>query len=84
VRGENIEPGQTPNQLPAIVITFYDEKRAAVGEASIGPFSGSFDWRKESDTVRVPLRAREAILRIGLLGATGRLSLDDFTLKAVE
>ncbi len=84
VRGENIEPGQTPNQLPAIVITFYDERRAAVGEASIGPFSGSFDWRKESDTVRVPLRAREAILRIGLLGATGRLSLDDFTLEALE
>ncbi|HEX2475807.1 MAG TPA: protein-L-isoaspartate(D-aspartate) O-methyltransferase [Lacipirellulaceae bacterium] len=83
-RGENVERGQTPNQLPAIVITFYDERRAAVGEASIGPFSGTFDWRKESDTVRVPLRAREAILRIGLLGATGRLSLDDLTLNVAE
>jgi protein-L-isoaspartate(D-aspartate) O-methyltransferase len=84
VRGEDIAQGQTPNQLAAIVITFYDERRAAVGEASVGPFSGTFDWREESDTVRVPLRAREAILRIGLLGATGRLSLDNLTLKATE
>jgi protein-L-isoaspartate(D-aspartate) O-methyltransferase len=82
--GENIERGQTPNQLPAIVITFYDERRAAVGEASVGPFSGTFDWREESGTVRVPLRAREAVLRVGLLGATGRLSLDDLKLQAAE
>jgi protein-L-isoaspartate(D-aspartate) O-methyltransferase len=84
VRGDGIQRGQTPNQLPAIVITFYDERRAAVGEASIGSFSGTFDWREDSETVRVPLRAREAILRIGLLGATGRLSVDDLTLKATE
>jgi protein-L-isoaspartate(D-aspartate) O-methyltransferase len=83
-RGENIERGQTPNQLPAIVITFYDDRRAAVGEASVGPFSGTFDWREENGTVRVPLRAREAVLRIGLLGATGRLSLDDLTLQAAQ
>jgi protein-L-isoaspartate(D-aspartate) O-methyltransferase len=82
VRANDIQRGQTANQLPAIVITFYDERRAAVGEASIGPFSGTFDWREESDTVRVPLRAREAVLRIGLLGATGELSLDDLALKA--
>ncbi|HEY3391080.1 MAG TPA: protein-L-isoaspartate(D-aspartate) O-methyltransferase [Lacipirellulaceae bacterium] len=83
VRGEDIKPGQSPDQLPAVVITFYDEKRAAVGEASTDPFSATFDWRTASKTLRVPLRAREAILRIGLLGATGRLSLDHLTLKAV-
>jgi protein-L-isoaspartate(D-aspartate) O-methyltransferase len=82
VRGEDIQPGQSPNQLPAVVITFYDEKRTAVGEASTDPFSGSFDWRAETKTLRVPLRAREAVLRVGLLGATGRLSLDGLSLKA--
>jgi protein-L-isoaspartate(D-aspartate) O-methyltransferase len=82
VRGDDIQQGQTPNQWPAIVITFYDERRAAVGEGSVGPFTGTFDWREESDTVRVPLRAREAVLRIGLLGATGRLSIDNLTLQA--
>jgi protein-L-isoaspartate(D-aspartate) O-methyltransferase len=84
MRGDDIKPGQSPDQLPAVVITFYDEKRSAVGEASTDPFSGTFDWRTENKTLRVPLRTREAILRIGLLGATGRLSLDDLTLKAAH
>jgi hypothetical protein len=30
----------------------------------------------------VPLRAREAILRIGLLGAVGEVSLDDIRISA--
>ena len=63
------------------MITFYDERRASVGEESIGPFEGTFDWRREQKTLRVPLKAREAILRIGLLGATGQLSLDDLQFR---
>ena len=35
----------------------------------------------EDKSLRVPLRAREAILRIGLLGAVGELSLDDLRLQ---
>ena len=76
-RGKEIGPGQRPDQWPAVVITFYDERRAAVGEESAGQFVGTFPWRSEMKTVRVPLRAREAILRVGLLGATGELALDD-------
>jgi protein-L-isoaspartate(D-aspartate) O-methyltransferase len=80
VRGNNIRPGAKPDQLPMVVITFYDERRQAVSEQSIGPFTGTFPWRKEQKVLRVPLRAREAILRIGLLGAVGELSLDDLRL----
>ena len=82
VRGENIRPGGKPDQLPKVVITFYDDRREAVGEESVGPFSGTFDWRGEDKVLRVPLRAREAILRIGLLGAVGELSLDNLRLEA--
>jgi hypothetical protein len=32
----------------------------------------------------VPLKAREAIFRIGLLGATGELSLDNLKLTATK
>ncbi|HEX5472280.1 MAG TPA: protein-L-isoaspartate(D-aspartate) O-methyltransferase, partial [Lacipirellulaceae bacterium] len=63
---------------------FYDERRAAVGEESVGNFQGTFDWRQESGRVRVPLKAREAIIRIGLLGATGTLSLDDIQLSSTS
>jgi protein-L-isoaspartate(D-aspartate) O-methyltransferase len=77
VRTENIRPGVDNNEWPRIVVTFYDERRATVGEESVGPLVGDFQWREESARVRVPLRAREAILRIGLLGAVGHISFDD-------
>jgi len=83
-RGKDIGPGQRADQWPSVVVTFYDERRATVGEESVGPFAGTFPWRNETQTVRVPLRAREAILRIGLLGATGELALDDLRLSAAR
>jgi protein-L-isoaspartate(D-aspartate) O-methyltransferase len=83
VRGENIEPGPSHNP-PAVIVTFYDERRAAVGEVSIGNFVGTFGWQEQVGILQVPLKAREAILRVGLLGATGELSIDLLRLQALE
>jgi protein-L-isoaspartate(D-aspartate) O-methyltransferase len=84
VRGQDIRPGATNSEWPRIVVTYYDERRATVGEESIGPFVGDFEWREESVRVAVPLRAREAILRIGMLGAVGQISFDDVRLGAAS
>jgi protein-L-isoaspartate(D-aspartate) O-methyltransferase len=81
VRGQNIRPGPQPDDVPRIVITYYDEKRATVGEEELGKFDGTFAWREEKGRLRVPLKAREAIVRIGLLGATGDLSFDGLRLS---
>ncbi len=80
VRGRDIRPGQTARELPAIVISFYDENRATIGEVALGPWRGTFDWQRESKLFRVPRKAREAVLRIGLLGATGEIAFDDLKL----
>jgi protein-L-isoaspartate(D-aspartate) O-methyltransferase len=82
VRGNDIHQSDPKEGWPRIVVTFYDERRATVGEESAGSFSGSFDWRSETGRIRVPLKAREAIIRIGLLGATGELSFDKMELQA--
>ncbi len=76
IQGKNIRPGSRPENVPRIIITFYDDRRSTVGEESVGLFDGTFPWRQETARVPVPLKAREAIIRIGLLGATGELSLD--------
>jgi protein-L-isoaspartate(D-aspartate) O-methyltransferase len=81
VRADNIRPGENANDWPRIVITFYDDRRNVVGEDSIGTFSGTFPWREEVGQIRVPIKARESIIRIGLLGAVGELSLDDLRLQ---
>jgi protein-L-isoaspartate(D-aspartate) O-methyltransferase len=83
VRGKNIGPGSRPSEWPFIVFTFYDDRRGVIDEATIGPFDGTFDWRSRSDTVRVPIKARECVFRIGLLGAVGEISLDDLQLTAI-
>ena len=84
VRGKDIRPGQSPQQLPAIAISFYDENRAIVGGAGLGPWRGTFDWQIERTRISVPPKAREAILRIGLLGAVGEISFDQLELKAAR
>ncbi|HEX6962542.1 MAG TPA: protein-L-isoaspartate(D-aspartate) O-methyltransferase [Lacipirellula sp.] len=83
VRGEDIAAGPDRSQLPALMITFYDERRAVIDSEQLGPWTDSFPWRKEEAEVRVPLAAREAIVRIGLHGATGLLEIDGITVTAV-
>ncbi|MBI2825726.1 MAG: protein-L-isoaspartate(D-aspartate) O-methyltransferase [Planctomycetia bacterium] len=80
VRAKDIQPAV--DQLPMVAITFYDERRATVGVRGLGPWRGTFDWRREHDRVKVPPAAREAIVGIGLLGATGALSMDDLSITA--
>jgi protein-L-isoaspartate(D-aspartate) O-methyltransferase len=80
VRGKNIRPGQRPSEWPMILFTFYDDRRAVIDEARMGPFDGTFEWQERSDFVSVPLKARECIFRIGLLGAVGEISFDDLRL----
>lgn len=84
VRGNQLRPGQTARQMPLLAISFYDENRGYLGDGVVGPWRGTFDWQTERARIAVPIRAREAIIRIGLLGAVGELSVDDIQLTVVE
>ena len=82
VKGETLRYGENRRQWPRLVITFYDEKRDLAGEASLGPWIGSFDWREAKKRLPVPIKAREAIIRVGLLGGIGELHVDEIEVKA--
>ena len=84
VQGKNIRPGQNIQQLPMFIIVFYDERRAVLKTLGIGPWRGTLVWQHEREKFDVPARAREAIVRIGLFGATGEVSFDEVTLKVTE
>jgi protein-L-isoaspartate(D-aspartate) O-methyltransferase len=84
VKGRNVRPGQAPHQLPLLGIVFFDESRAMLGEKTLGPWRGTFDWQMEKKRIEVPGKAREAILRLGMFGAVGDLSVDDVQVKAVR
>ena len=50
-------PARTPQQLPGIIIGFYDENRPLLGpggEAGLGPWHGTFNWQSETKRISVP------------------------------
>ena len=57
-----------------------DDLRRDLGRLEIGPFRGTKDWTRYYKQTRVPLKAREALIRIGLFGGTGEASFDDIRL----
>lgn len=82
VRGEGILPGEHREDMAAIIVVFYDELRHEVGTVGLGPWRGTFPWDYYTATVPVPAKARDAIIRVGLLGATGTMSVDGLEVKA--
>ena len=84
VRGKDLQNGPTPQHRPAVLITFYDQRRAAIDNQKLGTWRGTFDWQPVTAKLRVPPAAREAIVRLGLLGGTGRLEIDELSLQAVS
>jgi protein-L-isoaspartate(D-aspartate) O-methyltransferase len=84
VRARNVRAGQSPQQLPVVGIVFYDENRGMAGEKILGPWHGTFNWQLEKKRIEVPSRAREAIIRIGMFGSVGELSLDDVRISVAK
>ena len=84
VRWEDVVAGPHRNDTPAIVLAFYDKNREQLSTEFFGPFTGTQSWKHYDQTVRVPVGCREAILRVGLFGATGSVSFDNILIKKVE
>lgn len=84
VQAQNAQPGGSSEEQPMLLVIFYDENRGQLGTTFLGPWRGTFEWQEVSERFRVPPKTREAILRLGLLGATGEISFDDLRLNVVK
>ena len=81
VRVKDIRPGGEPFARPLLAVHFYDHLRKDIDTQVIGPWIRESDWELVGTTIPVPKEAREAIVRIGLNGATGRLDIDDIRFR---
>ncbi len=84
VRGKDLGPEPTEKKLPAIVLTFYDPRRAVIENRQLGPWRDTFDWRTETKEFQVPPATREVIVRLGLLEGVGQLDIDLAVLEPVD
>jgi protein-L-isoaspartate(D-aspartate) O-methyltransferase len=80
---ENIRAGSKDWEQPAFYIHFYDKIRRSLGDFKAGPWLRSQDWERTGRRIPVPVGTREAILRIGLNGAAGTMSVDDLRLSFI-
>lgn len=80
---ENTERGLKLYQKPALIVHYYDNIRRPIGESVIGNWLGTEDWRQYKTSIRVPAKTREIVVRIGLLGATGTLCVDDIQIQSL-
>ena len=81
VRVKDIRPGSEPIAKPLLAVHFYDQLRKEIDTQVVGPWLRESDWELVGTTIAVPKEAREAIIRIGLNGATGRLDIDDIRFR---
>ncbi|TWT70410.1 protein-L-isoaspartate(D-aspartate) O-methyltransferase [Crateriforma conspicua] len=84
VRTAGVVAGDAPDAMAMIAISLYDDQRRDLGTSWIGPFKGTRPWRKTSKLIRIPLQTREAILRIGLFGATGTADFDSISIQKIH
>ena len=84
-KADGIRFGAEPSARPSVELYLFDSRRDTIGRLTLGPFkSDTAEWRPVEKTFRVPRSAREAIIRVGLNGATGTLWLDDVAIRAGE
>jgi protein-L-isoaspartate(D-aspartate) O-methyltransferase len=83
MRLQDVLPGLEQTELPSVSLRFYDERRALLGTQWLGMNRGTRSWKRESKIFRVPSEAREAIISIGLFGATGKAAFDNVQLEAI-
>lgn len=81
---KDVVAGPRGDNLPGVILTFYDKNREELNSEYFGPFQGTQDWDNFDRKIRVPIATREAILRIGLFGATGSASFDNIIVKKIE
>ncbi len=83
-RSPGLRDGLFGEEFAAVVVSFYDANRRDLGYRIVERFRGEFPWTRVEGQVRVPPDAAEAILRLGLFGATGEISFDNVALEAVK
>ena len=84
VRQETILPGERLGEDPGLMIDFYGDGLRASGRGRLGPWKGiGRTWTRVAKRIAVPPDTRDAIVSVGLLGASGSLDVDGITFDLV-
>ena len=80
---EGIKKGIYEEDIPVAMVSFYDKNRRLLKDTILDPMvKAQKGWQKLStQSARIPLATRDAIVRIGLFGGTGTARFDGVRLR---
>ncbi len=81
IRETEIRYGADDSEYATIAVTLYDKDRKELKFLHMGRFTGTSQWGRKTLEIDVPKGTREAILRIGLFGAVGKLEVDNVRIE---
>ncbi len=82
---EPLLPGERIGEEPLLLLDLLDENLRNTARGTLGPWLNLPEgrWVRHSTRIAVPPETRDAILTVGLLGATGTLDIDGLTIQQV-
>ena len=85
VRTERIGPGERLGDEPGFLCDFLGHELRTVRRGTMGPWTRSIgpEWTRVVKRMSIPPETRDAILSVGLLGATGVLEVDDLAIDLI-
>ena len=84
VRVLELGSGRIPAEKPGVAIRFFDERRTR-STRLVNPLRIlNSDWGLVTTSILVPAWSREAILQVGLMGATGQIEFDEIQIISVK
>lgn len=88
VRLDQIQAGERMGEEPGMLIDFLGDQLRQTSRGTLGPWTsrsfGSYPgWTRVVKRIAIPPATRDAIMSVGLLGATGVLDVDGLTTELV-
>ena len=85
VRIEKVGPGQRLGDEPGLVVDFLGDGLRIVRRGSLGPWTKTIGatWTRVVKRIAIPPTTRDALLSVGLIGATGVMEVDGLTLDMI-
>ena len=85
IRQNNIQAGEREFDAPGLMIDFLGDELRQLSRGSFGPWTHSVRerWTRVAKRFPVPRGTKDAIMSIGLMGATGTLDFDGLTVDLI-
>jgi hypothetical protein len=85
IRQSNVQFGEREGDEPSLMIDFLGEELRHLSRGSLGPWTrlARDRWTRVAKRIPVPPGTKDAILSVGLMGATGMLDIDGLTVDLV-